>query len=127
MRRKWRSASNAIRRPHCGEPDPARLPESRAWIITATAISLTGAVFGLYEAGLPGAVLGGFVAYALAFVLRLIKWHCRNNCKASALGEEVAQLSGTEFTPLGEGGGAVQLEIFAAVEMALPIEMIVYG
>ena len=53
--------------------------------------------------------------------------HCQNNCKASALDEEVAQLSGTEFTPLGEGGGAVQLEIFAAVEMALLIEMIVYG
>ena len=63
---------NAQACPHCGEPDPTRLPESRAWIITATAISLAGAVFGLYEAGLPGAVLGGFVAYALAFVLRLI-------------------------------------------------------
>ena len=53
--------------------------------------------------------------------------HCQNNFKASALDEEVAQLSVTEFTPLGEGSGAVQLEIFAAVEMALPIEMIVYG
>jgi hypothetical protein len=31
-----------------------------------------GAAFGFYEAGLPGAVLGGFIAYALAFVLRLI-------------------------------------------------------
>jgi len=58
--------------PHCGEPDPARLPESRAWIITATAICFAGAVFGFYEAGFLGAVLGGFVAYALAFVLRLI-------------------------------------------------------
>ena len=53
--------------------------------------------------------------------------HCQNNVKASALDEEVAQLCGTEFTPLGEGGGTVQLEIFAAVEMALLIEMIVYG
>ena len=33
----------------------------------------------------------------------------------------------SELTPLGEGGGAVQLEIFAAVEMALLTEMIVYG
>ena len=37
------------------------------------------------------------------------------------------RLCGTELTPLSEGGGTVQLEIFAAVEMALPIEMIVYG
>ena len=53
--------------------------------------------------------------------------HCQNNFKAPTLDEEVAQLSGTEFTPLGEGGGAVQLENFAAVKMALLIEMIVYG
>ena len=53
--------------------------------------------------------------------------HCQNNVKASALDEEVAQLCGTELTPLGEGGGTVQLEIFAAVEMALLIEMIAYG
>jgi hypothetical protein len=32
-----------------------------------------------------------------------------------------------ELAPLGESGGTVQLEIFAAVERALLIEMIVYG
>jgi hypothetical protein len=38
------------------------------------------------------------------------------------LDEEVAQLCGSELAPLGEGGGTVQLEIFAAAEMALLIE-----
>ena len=51
----------------------------------------------------------------------------QNNRKAPALTKNVGRLCGTELTPLGEGGGAVQLEIFAAVEMALLIEMIVYG
>jgi len=41
--------------------------------------------------------------------------------------KNVERLCGTELAPLGEGGGAVQLEIFAAVEMPLLIEMIVYG
>ena len=41
--------------------------------------------------------------------------------------KNVERLSGTELAPLGEGGGTVQLEIFAAVEVALLIEMIVYG
>ena len=63
---------NARACPHCGEPDPTRLPESPAWIIIVSAISFAGAVFGLYEAGLPGAFLGGFVAFSLAVVLRLI-------------------------------------------------------
>ena len=40
--------------------------------------------------------------------------------------KKVERLCGTELTPLGEGGGTVQLEIFAAVEMAFLIEMIVY-
>jgi hypothetical protein len=37
--------------------------------------------------------------------------------------KNVERLCGTELAPLGESGGAV----FAAVEMALLIEMIVYG
>ena len=41
--------------------------------------------------------------------------------------KKVERLCGTKLAPLGEGGGTVQLEIFAAVEMALLIEMIVYG
>jgi hypothetical protein len=41
--------------------------------------------------------------------------------------KNVERLCGTELAPLGKSGGAVQLEIFAAVEMALLIEMIVYG
>ena len=53
--------------------------------------------------------------------------HCQNNCKASALDEEDVHLSGTELAPLGESGGAVPLEMFAAVVMALLIEMIVHG
>ena len=53
--------------------------------------------------------------------------HCRNNCPAPALGEEVERLCRTELAPLSEGGGTVQLKIFAAAEMALLIEMIVYG
>jgi hypothetical protein len=43
------------------------------------------------------------------------------------LDEEVERLCGTELAPLGESGGTVQLEIFAAVEVALLVEMIVYG
>jgi hypothetical protein len=43
------------------------------------------------------------------------------------MGKEDAQLCSTEIAPLSESGAAVQLEIFAAVEMALQIEMIVYG
>ena len=53
--------------------------------------------------------------------------HCQINFKAPALDEEGAQLCSTELTPLGKSGGAVELEILAAVEMALLIEMIVYG
>ena len=53
--------------------------------------------------------------------------HRQNNCKAPTLAEERRTICGTEFAPLGESGGTVQLEIFAAVEMALPIEMVVYG
>ena len=53
--------------------------------------------------------------------------HCQNNCTWPTLDEEVERLCGTELAPLGESGGTVQLEIFAAVEMALLIEMIVYG
>ena len=53
--------------------------------------------------------------------------HCQINFKAPALDEEGAQLCSTELTPLGKSGGTVQLEIFAAVEMTLLIEMIVYG
>ena len=41
--------------------------------------------------------------------------------------KNVERLCSTELAPLGESGGAVQLEIFAAVEMTLLIEMIVYG
>jgi hypothetical protein len=41
--------------------------------------------------------------------------------------KNVERLCGTELAPLGESSGAVQLEIFAAVEMALLIKMIVYG
>ena len=41
--------------------------------------------------------------------------------------KNVERLCGAELAPLGESGGTVQLEIFAAVEMALLIEMIVYG
>ena len=41
--------------------------------------------------------------------------------------KNVERLCGTELAPLGESGGTVQLEIFAAVEMAFLIEMIVYG
>ena len=44
--------------------------------------------------------------------------HCTKN---------VERLCSAELTPLGEGGGTVQLEIFAAVEVALLVEMIVYG
>ena len=51
--------------------------------------------------------------------------HCQINFKAPALDEEGAH--STELTPLGKSGGAVELEIFAAVEMTLLIEMIVYG
>ena len=54
-------------------------------------------------------------------------WHCQNNCKAPTLDEEVERLCGTELAPFGKGGGTVQLKIFAAAEMALLIEMIVYG
>ena len=57
----------------------------------------------------------------------LLLRHCQNNFKAPTLDEEVERLCGTELAPLGESGGTVQLEIFAAVEMALLIEMIVYG
>ena len=53
--------------------------------------------------------------------------HCQNNCKWPTLDEEVERLCGTELAPLGGSGGTVQLEIFAAAEMALLIEMIVYG
>ena len=53
--------------------------------------------------------------------------HCQNNCKAPTLDKEVERLCSTELAPLGESGGAVQFEIFSAVEMALLIEMIVYG
>jgi hypothetical protein len=41
--------------------------------------------------------------------------------------KNVERLCGTELTPLGERGGTVQLQIFAAAEMVLLIEMIVYG
>ena len=41
--------------------------------------------------------------------------------------ENVERLCGTELAPLGESDGTVQLELFAAVEVALLIEMIVYG
>ena len=41
--------------------------------------------------------------------------------------KNLERLCGTELAPLGESGGTVQLEIFAAVEMTLLIEMIVYG
>ena len=57
----------------------------------------------------------------------IVRWHCQNNCKGPTLDEEVERLCGTELAPLGKSGGTVQLEIFAAVEMALLIEMIVYG
>ena len=39
----------------------------------------------------------------------------------------VERLCGADLAPLGESGGTVQLEIFTAVEMALLIEMVVYG
>jgi hypothetical protein len=41
--------------------------------------------------------------------------------------KKVERLCCTELAPLGESGGTVQLETFVAVEMALLIEMIVYG
>ena len=41
--------------------------------------------------------------------------------------KNVERLCDTELAPLGESGGTVQLEIFAAAEMALLIKMIVYG
>jgi len=37
------------------------------------------------------------------------------------LDEKGAQLCSTELTPLGKSGGAVELEIFAAAEMALAL------
>jgi len=33
--------------------------------------------------------------------------------------------SGSKLTPLGEGGGAIKLEIFAAIEVALLVEVVV--
>jgi hypothetical protein len=47
--------------------------------------------------------------------------HPRNWAKSAE------RLCGSELTPFGESGGTVQLEIFAVAEMALLIEMIVYG
>ena len=41
--------------------------------------------------------------------------------------KNVERLCGTELVPFRKRGGTVQLEIFAAVEMTLLIEMIVYG
>ena len=41
--------------------------------------------------------------------------------------KNVERLCGTEQALRGEGGGTVLLEIFAAIEMTLLIEMIVYG
>ncbi len=33
--------------------------------------------------------------------------------------------SGSKLTPLGEGGGAIELEILAAIKVALLVEMVV--
>ena len=41
--------------------------------------------------------------------------------------KSVERLCGTDLAPLGGSGGTVQLEIFAAAEVTLSIEMIVYG
>jgi hypothetical protein len=41
--------------------------------------------------------------------------------------KNVERLCGAKLAPLGESDGTVQLEILAAVKMALLIEMIVYG
>ena len=51
----------------------------------------------------------------------------RINARRQRWTKKVERLCGTELAPLGKCGGTVQLEIFAAAEMALLIEMIVYG
>ena len=51
----------------------------------------------------------------------------RITAKGRHWAKNVERLCSTELAPLGESGGTVQLEIFAAAEMALLIEMIVYG
>ncbi len=35
--------------------------------------------------------------------------------------------SGSKLTPLGEGGGAIELEIFAAVKVALLVKVVMNG
>ena len=76
---------------------------------------------------LPLAIPASWTPEQAQAVIEFLDEHCQINFKAPALDEEGAQLCSTELTPLGKSGGAVELEIFAAVEMTLLIEMIVYG
>ena len=51
----------------------------------------------------------------------------RINARRQRWTKNVKRLCGTELAPFRKRGGTVQLEIFAAAEMALLIEMILYG
>ncbi len=52
----------------------------------------------------------------------------RTNANQSQFAAKSRNLRGTKLAPLGESGGAVDLEVLSAVETALQIEMVLdYG
>jgi hypothetical protein len=54
----------------------------------------------------------------------LLGW-CQTNANQSLFAQTHSALCRKELTPLGESGGAVQLEILSAVKGAFLVEMVV--
>jgi len=52
------------------------------------------------------------------------KWHCQTKASWFANPRD-RQILGRELTPLCQGGGTIEFEVFAAVKMAFLVEVIV--
>jgi len=55
-----------------------------------------------------------------------VRGSCQTDSNQSQFPADSVNLPGTKLAPLGESGGAVELEILSRVEVALRIEMIVH-
>lgn len=55
---------------------------------------------------------------------QLVKRQCQIK-KTEPTNAAVYSVSGSKLTPLGEGGGAIELEVFAAIKVALLVEVVV--
>lgn len=56
-----------------------------------------------------------------------IGWHCQINANRFQISADGRTSGRAQFTPLGESGGAFDLEIVSAVTVPLLVEMIVDG